>query len=419
MNDQTDLDGLLNEAGFLVDPYPAYARLREEAPVFWSQRQQQWLVSGLADCRTVLRDTTNFSSSGWERRYLEMLPPETQGVIPSITAHVSDPHLLISDGSLHDRLRACFREPFLPRSIEPLKPRISALVADLLDAIGDGDPVDVVSRIANPLPTNVIADMFGAPPADRSRFRGWSKALTEFFGQPAPDPADAVTVEALLTDFRRYLSGLIEERREAPTGDLATVLGDGRWDPEMGRARLGTAVLLIVAGHETTTNLIASSIRALMLHPEQLAGARSDSANVDRALEETLRWDSPIQRVRRVVKQDTDLRGVTLHKGDRVAVLVGSANRDPELCDRPERFDLARSPTAHMAFGSGAHFCLGNTLAKVEARIAVGAFLERFPHARLDDAWHPTWRPTLTQRSLVDLQMRVKPSTEHSPAVLR
>jgi cytochrome P450 len=166
-------------------------------------------------------------------------------------------------------------------------------------------------------------------------------------------------VEALLTDFRRSLSQLIERRRESPADDLATILGDTTWDPEMDRARIGTGVLSMAAGHETTTNLIANTLRALFLHPEQLEQVRSDPAKLGGAIEETLRWDSPIQRVKRVVRQDTELSGVPLREGDRVTVILGSANRDPELCEQPEQFDVGRPPTAHLAFGNGMHFCLG------------------------------------------------------------
>jgi cytochrome P450 len=404
--DVTDLDERLNEPAFRDDPYPVYARLREEAPVFWSETQQQWLVSRLKDAQTVLRDAETFSSFGWERRYISLLPTEAQARIPSIVAHVANPHLLISDGALHDRLRARFRDPFLPRSVDAMRPRITAIVSDLLDATRDQDSIDVVSDFAHPLPTLVIAELFGAPEEDRVRFREWSSALTDFFGKPVPDPEEAVEVEALLADFRAFLSDLIERRRVAPRDDLATLLADETWDPEMAAARLGTAVLLIVAGHETTTNLIANTIAALLLHPEQLARVRSDPARIDDAIDETLRWDPPIQRVRRVVARDDDRMGVAMRRDDRIAVLVGAANRDPDLCEQPELFDITRRRTPHLAFGSGLHSCIGNRLARIEAAVAIAAFLDRFPDARIDDTWLPSWRPKLTQRSLVSLRVR-------------
>jgi hypothetical protein len=407
VHDSSDLDSQLQAPGYVADPYPVYARLRDEAPVFWSHSQQQWLVSRLADCRTVLRDAATFSNFGWERGYLAQLPPETQEAIPSITAHATNPHLLISDGPLHDRLRAKFRPQFFPRSIDDLKPRISRMVAELLDALSDRDRIDVVSELAHPLPANVIAELYGAQVDDQARLRRWSRALTEFFGKPIPDADEAREVEELLTAFRGFLEDLIEQRRRAPANDLATLLGDDSWDAEMEPARLGTAVLLMVAGHTTTSNLIANAIKALLEHPEQLAHVRSVPGAISGAVEETLRWDPPVQRIRRVVMKDTELGGVTMRKGDRVAVLPGSANRDPDLCAQPDEYDVTRGPTLNVAFGSGMHFCIGNTLAKAQAEIAVADFLARFPHARIDEAWNPNWRPTLTSRSLGSLWVRV------------
>jgi hypothetical protein len=407
MTDATELDALLNDPSFARDPYPAYSRLRAEAPVFWSERQGQWIVSRLRDCQAVLRDTTSFSSVGWEQRYLGMLPEAVLSVIPSLTDHVSNPHLLISDAPVHDRLRAALRQPFLPKSLESWRPRVTAIVAETLDGLVDVNPIEVVSMIAHPLPVNVISDLLGATREDRAQFRLWSGMLTGFFGQSIPDPQEALRVEEGLRQFRESLSHLMARRREAPLEDIATALADPTWDSEMDRARLGTAVLLVVAGHETTRNLIATSIWALLLHPDQLRHARSDPAAMDRAIGEALRWDSPLQRVRRVVRHDCKFGNVWMRQGERVAVLVGAANRDPELCERPDEFDVQRRPTTNLAFGSGAHFCLGNSLAMLEAGIAVPAFFQRFPDAALDESWRPTWRPMNTQRSLIDLKVRV------------
>jgi cytochrome P450 len=408
-----DLDAEVNEPAFRDDPYPVYARLREESPVFWSAGQQQWLVSRLRDCQAVLRNAPTFSSFGWERRYISLLPPETQARIPSITAHVANPHLLISDGPLHDRLRECFRGPFLPRSIERMEPAIRAIVAELLQATDGRDSIDVVADFAHPLPTDVIASMLGASRADGALLAPWSRALINFFGKPVPDPDEALAVEESLTRFRGFLTQLIERRRTSPQGDLATQLADETWDPEMDSARLGTAVLLVVAGHETTTNLIANTIKAFLEHPAQLELLRSDPTMIDGAIEEVLRWDSPIQRVRRVVMEDTDVLGVQMRRGDRVAVLIGSANRDPDLCDRPDQFDITRRRTPHLAFGTGMHSCLGNSLARTEGAIAVAEFFERFPDSRLDESWRPEWRPTLTLRSLVSLRVHTSSRELH------
>lgn len=407
MNNAAELDALLNDQAFSSNPYPTYARLRDEAPVFWSEGQQQWLVSRLGDAKAVLRDTSTFSSFGWEKRFIGMLGDDVQASIPSLWAHVSNPHILIADAPVHTRLRNALREPFLPPPLRTRRERIAQLVDELLDGVGDSDPVDVVSTIAHQLPVNVISDMLGAPQEDRDQFHGWSTMVTGFFGQSAPTGEEARRVDEGLRQFRAYLAQLIADRRETPRDDLATTLADTTWDSEMDSARLGTATLLVMAGHETTRNLIATSIWTLLNHGEQLAAARSDPASMNRAIKEANRWDAPVQRVRRVVRQDTEFGGVPMRAGDRLAVLIGAANRDPELCERPDEFDINRKPTLDISFGSGPHFCIGNSLALLEAGIAVPAFFDRFPKASLDEGWQPTWRPMNTQRGLLEVKVRV------------
>jgi cytochrome P450 len=416
MTTATELDSLLNDPAFSSDPYPTYARLRDEAPVFWSDGQRQWLVSGLADCKAVLRDTANFSSFGWESRFLGLLPEDVQDTIPSLWAHVSNPHILIADAPVHTRLRNALRPPFLPRALEPRRERIEALVDELLDRVRDVDPIEIVSMIAHELPVNVISDMLGAPQDDRVQFHGWSTMVTGFFGHSSPDPEEARRVDAGLNEFRAYLDRLIASRRDDPQGDLATTFADSTWDDEMDSARLGTATLLVMAGHETTRNLIATSVWALLTHKEQLDKALASPMAMDRAIEEALRWDPPVQRVRRVVRQDCEFRGVKMRAGDRLAVLLGSANRDPELCEQPDRFDIERPATTDISFGSGIHFCLGNSLALLETGIAVPALFQRFPQADLADGWTPSWRPMNTQRGLLEVKVRPHGSGVHDDA---
>jgi hypothetical protein len=410
MSTASEIDTLLNDPEFPNDPYPVYERLREEAPVFWSEGQQQWIITRLADCKAVLRDTARFSSFGWEQRFLRMLETDVQDQIPALWAHVSNPHILIADAPVHTRLRAALRAPFLPRPLAARRDRIEALVDELLDGLDGSEPVEVVSMLAHQLPVNVISDMLGAPHDDRHQFHGWSTSVTGFFGQSSPTTEEALRVDDILHQFRGYLDQLIASRRQAPRDDLATTFADTGWDEEMDRSRIGTATLLVMAGHETTRNLIATSIWALLMHPDKLDRARSDPAAMDRAIEEALRWDAPVQRVRRVVRHDTEFHGVHMLAGQRLAVIIGSANRDPELCERPDEYDIDRPPTPNVSFGSGIHFCLGNSLAMLEAEIAVPAFFDRYPDASLVRGWKPAWRPMNTQRSLLELQVSVRPS---------
>jgi cytochrome P450 len=402
------LDGLLVAEAFFEDPYAVYARLREEAPVHRSPALDAWLVSSHAEALAVLRDPQRFSSFGWELRYLERLPSDVRAEIPELLRHHRTPNIITADPPLHTRLRRSVIRGFSPRALEPLRPRLTALTASLIEDGRRRGSLDVVAELAYPLPAIVIADLLGVPSEDRDRFKAWSSSLTRFFGTARPDPQLAARADEDVRDFRHWLLALVESRRRDPREDVVSILvspdesGNVLTDEEL----LATLVIFLVAGHETTTNLIANGLLALLRHPRQLEALRRDRDGLAEAVEEMLRFDPPVQRVRRRALVDVELRERRIRAGDTVMVLLASANRDPAVFPDADSFDIARERSPHLAFGNGIHYCLGAGLARLEAPIALAALLDAAPRMDVDASWRPRWARSMTLRGLVDLPVR-------------
>jgi cytochrome P450 len=290
--------------------------------------------------------------------------------------------IVCSDPPDHTRLRALVSSAFTPRRVALLEPRIAAVAAELLDGIQPGEPWDLMERFAGPLPVTIIAEMLGIPAADREQFRAWSNAIVSF-GQPEPGGPPPAS-RAAMAELTAYLRRQIEQHRLEPANDLISGLiaaeqeGD-RLSPE---ETLATCILLLIAGNETTTNLLGNAIAALDQHPEQFATVRADPSLIPSTLEETLRWAPPVLTIFRITTRDTKLAGTALPARTPVFVVLAAANRDPAAFDDPERFDIRRSPNRHIDFGHGIHFCLGAPLARVEARIGLEALFRRFPALR-------------------------------------
>jgi cytochrome P450 len=380
------IDTLLAAPGFSQDPYPAYERLLAEAPVTWSDAWNAWVVSRHEDVVAVLRDPARFSSAGRLLELLDELPPELQDEASPIRTHFATRGLVHADPPDHGRLRGLISRAFSPRVIEGMRPRITAIVDELLDAVAGHGRMDVVADLAYPLPAIVIAELLGAPPEDRDRFRRWSDDIVAFQGTGRAIPEAIPRSAAGITGMRAYLSELFEARRREPRDDLlgglvaAEVEGERLTTEEL----TSTCVTFLIGGHETTTSLIANGLFTLLRHAAALAALRGDPGRIPAAVEEVLRWESPIQRAFRRVAQDTDLGGQRMREGQIVIALLAAANRDPAACPAPGTFDIARDPNRHLAFGSGVHFCIGASLARLEAAIALRTLLERFPDLALD-----------------------------------
>ncbi len=362
------------------DPYPVFDRMRQDDPVFSQPgidgKTMIWFLTRYDDVELLLRDDHNFV-----RDERNALPPE-QVYQPDELQVLLSNHMLNKDGAEHRRLRNLVSKAFTPRRVMALRPRIQSITDQLIDDVQERGQMDLIADYAFQVPTIVISELLGVPLEDRTRFKAWSTA----FVAPALDEAAQTRAAQLLQEFVSYLRELFATRRQAPQDDLISALvraqeaGDQLSEPEL----FSTVVLLIVAGHETTVNLIGNAVLALLRDGKTRELLAQDSARMEAAVEEFLRYDSPVERALvRWAAQDTVLGGQQIKKGDMVIGVVGSANRDPEHFAQPEKLDVLRSSQRHLAFGHGAHYCLGAPLARLEGEIALGTLLRRLPNLHL------------------------------------
>ena len=294
-----------------------------------------------------------------------------------------------SDPPEHTRLRGLINRAFTPRVIASLQEPVTSLVDGFLDEVerrGTGE-MDIVADLAHPLPATVIAELIGAPFESREQFKVWSNGILAFQGTGRTTPEVLERSQSDLTEMRAFISDLVEQRRKVPADDLLSrmVEGDMLTEAEL----LTTCVTLLTAGHETTTSLIGNGMLTLLRHPEQMARLRDNRDLMPTAIEEMLRYESPLQRNPRKLASDVELHGAQMRDGDFVLQLLGSANRDEGQFEQPQHFDITRKPNRHLSFGFGIHFCLGAPLARLEAPIAIGAMLDRMPSMQL--AEDPRW----------------------------
>jgi cytochrome P450 len=379
-----DLDAHLVSPEFYQDPYPAYAELLARVRVAWSDALAAWVMPRYDDVQATLLDTQHFSSRGRVLAVLDRLPPDLRQHFQPFENHFSS-GLINADPPDHARLRALVTKAFAPKATEALRPRIQQLVDELLDAVLPRGEMDIIQDFAYPLPAIVIAEILGVPPAARDDFKRWSDSILSFQGAGVVSPELLDRVQDDLLAMRAFLAALLDDRRARPRDDLLTHLvraeieGDRLTPAEL----LTTSVLLLIAGHETTTNTITNTLYCLLRHPEQMARLRAEPRLLPSAVEEGLRFESPLQRNPRRMAADCEYAGAPLRRGDYVLQIFGSANRDPRVFPDPDRFDLARTPNRHLAFGFGIHFCVGAPLARLEAPIALATLLRRLPNLRL------------------------------------
>jgi len=384
-----------------ADPYSRYAALRATAPVHQSAIGF-WVLSRYGDCQRVLRDARvgkDFSGAARALGLSEQQQAEQ--------AAFRDDHsnMLFADPPDHTRLRGLATRAFTPRTVEALRGRVVALVDELIDGFGGGE-VDLMDALAFPLPVTVIGEMLGVPAEDRAQFRPLVRASTAVL-ELAVTPEALASATAARATMEAYFGALVAERRAHPREDLLSQLieAEDKGDQLSERELISTAILLFAAGFETTTHLIGNSVLALLRHPGELARLRRDSELLRPAVEELMRFDSPVQITARTANEAIDVAGHDIEAGATMLLLIGAANRDPERFTDPDRLDLGRAEGAPLSLGSGIHYCLGAALARLEGQVVLDRLLERFGTWELVGD-QPGHRDSLTLRGLVDLRVR-------------
>ena len=388
---------------FKADPYPTYARLREEAPVYRTalgRRRGAWLLTRYADAEALLRDPrfakdpANARGEGGRSDAIWM-----PGFMRPLARNMLD-----LDAPDHTRLRALVQKAFTPRMVEAQRPRIEALVDELLGPALRSGRIELVGGFALPIPLTIISELLGVPEREQQGFHRLTTRILSASGL-----ADVVGLLPSVWKLFRYLRRLFAARRADPRDDLITALvqaeeaGDRLDEDEL----LGMVFLLLAAGHETSVNLIGSAALALARHPEQAAALRADPALVRPAVEELARFTSPVElATERYAREDLEIEGVAIRRGEMVLGVIGSANRDPAVFAAPDALDLAREPNRHQAFGIGVHYCLGAPLARLETQVALAALVERAPDLRLGvPAERLRWRRHVFLRGLRELPL--------------
>jgi len=385
------------------DPYPTFRRMRERR-MTRMRLFGGWIAGRYEDVERLLREPC-FSTNREAVPLMKALRRAAEGA-PEFRELLEN-NLLMLDGPRHRRLRGLVSKAFTPRRVEALRPRIEALVDELLEQAGDRGSIDLIADLARPLPAVVIAELLGVPAADLTRFCEWSDAVATLLdplsGRDGLEPPKRA-LQGLGACFR----GLLEERRRAPRDDLLSAMIAAEEDGErLSEGELvALAALLLAAGNETTTNLIGNAVLLLLRHPGERKRLQDDPALVPSAVEECLRFEPPVQLTDRAVVEPVELGGVRLAPGTIVVALLAAANRDPERFAEPERFDVGRRENRHLSFGLGSHFCLGAALARLEAQAALGGLLRRFPEFRGPQE-PPAWKPSVVLRGPASLPLRL------------
>ena len=353
------------------NPFALYDQLRRNTPVLYDEASRLWMIFDYDSAKQALTDHETFSSRN------------------------GPDWLIFTDPPRHTKLRSLISQAFTPRSIANMEPLIRKLSRELLDASLERGEMDLVADFSIPLPTLVIAEMLGIPVADRARFTHWNDVLLRMSYVIVGGAAGSIVAEfkAATIEMGEYIASLVEERRASPKDDLLTrlVLAEVEGERLTPQEILGFFQLLLLAGSETTTNLINNAMLCFLDHRDQLALLESDMALLRSAIEEVLRYRSPLQWMYRIPRRDIEMRGQTIPAGKLTLVWIGSANHDPKQFENPEKFDIHRDPNPHVAFGHGIHFCLGAPLSRLEGRIALTDLLQRLKNVQLagDQPWQP------------------------------
>jgi pimeloyl-[acyl-carrier protein] synthase len=392
---------------FLQNPHSELAKLREISPVLWSPGGNQWLVTGYDEAIKILRSKT---------AHKRMAPMQARCPFANLGLRLAELHptrsnmILHQDPPQHTRMRSLVNSAFAPKVVTNLEGSTLETAESLLDAMQSEGPTggDLIPQYAFPLPVTVISNLLGVHAGDRDKFRAWSNKLTPNLDMKF-NPITLIEAQRASSKLLNYFKTLIKERRQDPKEDLlsALVKVESQNDGRLSEAELlSNLLLMLVAGHETTVNLIGNGVHSLLANPQQLATLQKEPALLENAVEEILRFQSPVQMVRRFAHEDIEVAGQTIRTGDLILLLLGACNRDPREFDQPDTFDISRKEIKHLAFSMGIHFCLGAELARMEGKVALGALLNHFPNLTLESGASLTYKKPFALRGLVSLPVR-------------
>lgn len=388
----------------MANPFPAYARLQAEDPVHWSPVLKSWVVTRYADVRSVLlHDAMSVSKLD---AFYKCLPAEDAARMRDIV-HYLNLWVAFQDPPQHTRMRLIMRKAFMASSFNSMEDDISNIVDQMLDDLSGRDRIDFVADFALLVPAYVIMDLLGVPRAMLPEIKSWADDMAVFIAGARNADNKYARAEHGCKKMAGYFRELIDERRSSGESGFLTDLinaddsGDTLTDDEL----IATCILVLFAGHETTTNLIGNSLLTLLNHPDQFAEFKNNPDINNSACEELMRYDGPSNGIVRTVAKDHQLGAKTLRAGDRVYVMLNAANRDADVFDQPESIDLSRKPNRHLVFGTGIHTCLGVQLARQEGRIALRSFTDRFPKASLVDGRPPEWQDAMVPRGTKTLPL--------------
>jgi cytochrome P450 len=387
---------------FLQNPYPTYDRLRAD-PIFYHEPSSYWYFCAYEDVTTLLRDRR------LGRQIEHIVPREALGLPPKRPDYasfnkLSEHSMFDKEPPDHTRLKGLVHKAFTPRRVESLRQRIESIANGLIDAVIERGEMELLEDFATPLPVTVIAELLGVPETDRHKLRPWSQAIVAMYELDHTEEQAQAAVRAA-EEFSDYLRTLAKTRLRDPQDDLITALAtvEERGEVLTEDELVSTCVLLLNAGHEATVNVMGNGLLALLRHPDVLAQLHANPSLIPSAVEEMMRYDTPLQLFRRWVLEDLTYKGHTFKQGTEVALLFGAANRDPARFPAPHTFNITRADNAHVTFGLGVHYCLGAPLARMELAIAFSALLRRLPALRLID--EPEFRPAYVIRGLKALHV--------------
>lgn len=403
------IDAQLVSRRFMEDPYPTYRRLQEEAPVYWSDAWDCWLLTRFAHVDAAIRNPAGFRNRVYAT-WMEKIPAENRQELSSFADYWTTSGFSQQDPPDHTRIRRVVAKALTPEALAAMRRRVEGLADSLLDEVTESGRTDLPPDFAVPLPAIAVSELVGLPPDERVQFREWTNQYLEFLGPGGLDVEVMRRSQAGLNSLRGWLMDLLEERRDNPRDDVLSslVAADEAGDVMSADELVSTCVDLVTGGDDTTTNMLGNGMMALLDHPDQLESLRDDPSLMKNAVEELVRYECPFQMVFRLTTTDVEIDGTVIPEGQVVRLILGAANRDPEQFTDPDSIDIRRGHIRHLGFGFGTHYCVGQVLARSELQVSFERLLERLPNVRL--AGKPVRLPSVGPRGFTSLPLAFDPS---------